>query len=132
MTGIQGFLACILEEVPSQPHVNSGSGTVLVRSQKVVQDELVEALMEKVAADAKPRREPTLEEHDRQHHPGGFNPETETCKFRENLKKKVYLSSALLHVILTVPRTENFSRKWSINCSCCSHATVQPHLCLRP
>ena len=52
MTGIQGFLAGILEEVPSQPHVNSGSGMVLVRSPKVAQDELVEAFMEKFAADA--------------------------------------------------------------------------------
>lgn len=102
MTGIQGFLAGILEEVPSQPHVNSGSGMVLVRSPKVAQDELVEAFMEKFAADAKPRREPTLEEHDKQHHPGGFNPETETCKFREKLKKKdavdlIYATSDVHH-----------------------------------
>lgn len=102
MIGIQGFLAGILEEVPSQPHVNCGSVEVLVRSPKVAQDELVDAFMEKFASDAKPKREPTLEEHDRQHHPGGFNPETETCKFRENLKKKdsvdlIYATSDVHH-----------------------------------
>lgn len=102
MTGIQGFLAGILEEVPSHPHENSGSGAVLIPSCKVVQDELLNAFMEKFAWDAKPRKEPTLEEHDRQHHPGGFNPETDTCKFRDKLKQKdsvdlIYATSDVHH-----------------------------------
>ena len=102
MAGIQGLLAGILDEVPSQPHKDSGSGAVLVRSQKVVQDELEEAFMEKFASDAKPKREPTLEEHDKQHHPGGFDPSTETCKFREKLKEKdsvdlIYATSDVHH-----------------------------------
>ena len=102
MAGIQGYLVGILEEMPSLSCVNSGTGTVLVRSPKVAQDELIDAFMEKFAWDSKPRKEPTLEEHDRQHHPNGFNPETDTCKFREKLKQKdavdlIYATSDVHH-----------------------------------
>ena len=102
MAGIQGFLASILEEVPSKAHENCGSGAGLFCDSKVVQDALVEAFMEKFVGDAKPKKEPTLEEHDRQYHPGGFNPETETCEFREKLKQKdsvdlIYATSDVHH-----------------------------------
>ena len=50
------------------------------KSEKSAKDELIEALVE----DAAPK-EQTLEQHDRQHHPRGFNPETDTCKFRERI-----------------------------------------------
>lgn len=55
---------------------------------RVVEDELFRAFAEKVAEDDKPKREPTLEEHDKQHHPDGFDPKTDTCKFREKMKEK--------------------------------------------
>ena len=102
MTGIQGFLVGILEEVPSQPHLDSGLGAVLITAPKIAEDELVDAFGEKFAEDAKPKKEQTLEEHDKQHHPGGFDPATETCKFRENLKKKdsvdlIYATSDVHH-----------------------------------
>lgn len=102
MTGIQGFLVGILEEVPPQPHGNSGSRAVLIGDSKVVQDELVDAFMEKFVGDANPKKEPTLEEHDRLFHPDGFNPETDTCKFRDKLKQKdsvdlIYATSDVHH-----------------------------------
>lgn len=49
-----------------------------------VQDELIEALA--WALDGE--EDMTLKEHDKRHHPEGFNPETDTCKFRERLQKK--------------------------------------------
>ena len=51
-----------------------------INPEKGVKEALLEALVE----DAAPK-DMTLEEHDRQHHPKGFNPETDTCKFRERL-----------------------------------------------
>ena len=52
-----------------------------ISSEKGVKDELYEAL---VADEALPDGQ-TLQEHDKRHHPKGFNPETDTCKFRERL-----------------------------------------------
>lgn len=71
-------------------------------SPKVVQDELFLAFSEKVAEDRKPRRELTLAEHDKIEHPDGFNPKTDTCKFREKLKEKdsvdlIYATSDIHH-----------------------------------
>ncbi len=47
---------------------------------KTAQDSLYDALV----ADESPKDQ-TLEQHDKQHHPKGFNPETDTCKFRERI-----------------------------------------------
>ena len=71
-------------------------------SPKVVQDELFLAFSEKVAEDRKPRRELTLAEHDKIEHPDGFDPKTDTCKFREKLKEKdsvdlIYATSDIHH-----------------------------------
>lgn len=57
-----------------------------------VEDGLDMESMEREAQDAKPkmgkkpRKPQTLEEHDKQHHPGGFDEKTMTCKFREKMK----------------------------------------------
>lgn len=88
MTGIQGFLVGILEDIPSPPHLRCGLGTEYDCCPKAVEDELVDAFAEKFAEDGKPRRELTLAEHDKIEHPDGFDPETETCKFRERMKEK--------------------------------------------
>ena len=69
---------------------------------KVVEDELVSAFSEKFTEDRKPRKQLTLEEHDKIEHPNGFDPNTMTCKFRENLKKKdavdlIYATSDVHH-----------------------------------
>lgn len=50
---------------------------------KTAQDSLYEALV----ADESPK-DKTLAEHDKERHPNGFNPETDSCKFREELKKE--------------------------------------------
>ena len=88
MTGIQGLLVGMLEDVPSPPHVYCGLGTEHDSYQRVVQDELFDAFSEKFTEDRKPRRELTLAEHDEIEHPNGFDPETETCKFRERMEEK--------------------------------------------
>ena len=52
---------------------------------KTAQDELVEVLLgESFVEDASPK-DKTLAEHDKEKHPDGFNPETDTCKFRERI-----------------------------------------------
>lgn len=88
MAGIQGLLAGLLDDAPPRSAQGSGMGAAVAVSREEVADALFSALEEKFAEDAKPRREPTLEEHDRRHHPGGFDPETETCTFRDKLKMK--------------------------------------------
>lgn len=70
MTSVQALLFDFLDEQPS----------------KVVEDELLSAFTDKFVEDKKPRKEPTLQEHDKAHHPEGFDPETMTCKFREKMK----------------------------------------------
>jgi hypothetical protein len=61
---------------------------------KTVQDELVEALMgEAFAEDASPK-DKTLAEHDKEKHPQGFNPKTDTCKFRDRLSKETEADKA--------------------------------------
>ena len=54
---------------------------------RVAEDELVSAFAERFAADAEMPKNQTLEQHDKQHHPNGYDPETMTCKFREKMKK---------------------------------------------
>lgn len=71
MTGVQALLFDELEGCSS----------------KVVEDELFDAFFEKFAEDGKPKKPQTLQEHDKQHHPHGFDPETMTCKFRDKMKK---------------------------------------------
>ena len=71
MASIQTLLFEFLEDQPS----------------KVAEDELVDAFSEKISKSGKQKKEPTLQEHDKQHHPHGFDPETMTCKFREKMKK---------------------------------------------
>ena len=78
MTGIQGLLVGMLEDVPSPPHEFCGLGTEHDCYQRVAEDELLYAFAEKFAEDGKPRRELTLAEHDKIEHPDGFDPETET------------------------------------------------------
>lgn len=46
---------------------------------KTVQDALYDALV---------NDEDTLQEHDKKHHPDGYNPETDSCKFREKKEKE--------------------------------------------
>ena len=53
--------------------------------ENVAKDELYEALVED--ADTLPQGE-TLEEHDRKKHKGHFDPSTQTCKFRDEMKKE--------------------------------------------
>ena len=53
------------------------------KSDKTAQDSLYEALVE----DELPK-DKTLAEHDKERHPDGFNPETDSCKFREEMKKE--------------------------------------------
>lgn len=80
------------------------------QSPQTVEDELVDAFLSKASLDAAPRnqkppqpkKEPTLEEHDRKHHPHGFDPEKNTCKFRERLKELdsadlIYATSDIHH-----------------------------------
>ena len=53
------------------------------KPERTAQDSLYEALV----ADESPK-DKTLAEHDKERHPNGFNPETDSCKFREELKKE--------------------------------------------
>lgn len=54
-----------------------------------VEDELVSALLgDAFVSDEQLPQGETLQEHDRKHHKKGFNPETDSCKFREELKKE--------------------------------------------
>lgn len=68
MIHVQELLFELLDEQPS----------------KMVEDELVTAFTDKIG---KKKKEPTLQEHDKQHHPNGFDPQTMTCKFREKMKQ---------------------------------------------
>lgn len=40
----------------------------------------------------------TLEEHDKRHHPNGFNPETDKCKFREGLTAQIMAEDDLINM----------------------------------
>ena len=60
------------------------------KTSKTAQDELVSALLGEnyvEDADTLPQGE-TLEEHDRKKHKGHFDPSTQTCKFRDEMKKE--------------------------------------------
>lgn len=52
---------------------------------KTAQDELVEALLGEVYVEDASPKDKTLAEHDKEKHPDGFDPETDTCKFRERI-----------------------------------------------
>lgn len=52
---------------------------------KTAQDELVEALLDEVSVEDVSPKDKSLAEHDKEKHPDGFNPETDTCKFRERI-----------------------------------------------
>lgn len=70
MESVQTLLFELLDDSPS----------------KDVEDGLIDAFIEKFAEDGLPKKEQTLQEHDKQHHPDGYDPETMTCKFREKMK----------------------------------------------
>ena len=84
MTAAERFVKRILGGGNKEglPKGNS-SESVVEGKEKTAKDELYEALVE----DALPKGK-TLAEHDKERHPDGFNPETDSCKFREEMKKE--------------------------------------------
>lgn len=79
MTAAERFVKRMLGCITSSSDMSPNSGD------ETVEDELVSALMgDRTTEDELPQGE-TLQDHDRKHHKGHFDPSTQTCKYREEM-----------------------------------------------